>query len=73
MAASWADDVALQAATTAASARPISNPPPAASEAGPTAAKIPAPTIAPRPMKTASAVPRRRASLLGGSCSPRLA
>src|SRR4051794_21125136 len=46
-------------------ARPISNPEPATSAAGPMAAKTPAPIIEPRPMTTASPKPSRRASRLG--------
>src|SRR5687767_8014322 len=69
MAASSADEVALQYATAAAMARPMSSPDPAASAAGPTAANTPAPIIEPRPMTTASPRPRRRASRLGASSS----
>src|SRR6478735_1133357 len=61
-AASCADDVALPNATTAARARPMSRPEPAAPAAGPKAAKTPAPIIEPRPMKTASARPSLRTS-----------
>src|SRR6478735_4157518 len=61
-AASCADDVALPNATTAARARPMSRPEPAALAAGPKAAKTPAPIIEPRPMKTASARPSLRTS-----------
>ncbi len=64
-AASWAEEVALQKATTAAIARPISKPPPAASAAGPTAPNTPAPIIAPSPMTTASNSPSRRANRVG--------
>src|ERR1700687_4018135 len=61
-AASRAEDVALQYATTAAMARPMSRPEPAAAAAGPNATKIPAPIIEPSPIVTASAVLSRRRS-----------
>jgi len=54
--------VALQYATTAASARPSSRPDPAAPAAGASAAKIPAPIIDPSPITTASKTPRCRLS-----------
>src|SRR3954453_18774880 len=51
-------------------ARPISNPAPAASAAGPMAANTPAPIIDPRPITTASPSPSRLASRVGaGSTS----
>src|SRR5688572_12290097 len=65
MAASSAEDVALQYATAAAIARPTRRPEPAASAAGPNAANTPAPIIEPSPMTTASPSPNRRASRLG--------
>lgn len=64
-AARRADDIALQYATTAATASPSSSPDPAARAAGPSAAKIPAPSIDPSPTTTASPTPsvrRNRAS-----------
>ncbi len=64
-AASCADDVALQNATTAAITSPISSPVPATAAAGAKAENTPAPIIDPRPMKTASASPRRRTSAGG--------
>ena len=64
-AASWADDVALQNATTAAITSPISSPVPATAAAGAKAENTPAPIMDPRPMKTASASPRRRTSAGG--------
>jgi len=63
VAASCADDVALQYATTAAIPRPMSNAAPAAWAAGPKTENTPAPIIEPRPMITASARLSRRASV----------
>src|SRR5215218_1450745 len=60
--ASCADATALQNATTAAIASPISSPAPAASAAGANTTNTPAPTIADKPTTTASPVPSRRAS-----------
>ncbi|GGW34230.1 hypothetical protein GCM10010320_11610 [Streptomyces caelestis] len=54
--------MALQYATTAATASPRSSPDPAACAAGVSAAKIPAPTIEPSPTTTASPTPRVRRS-----------
>ena len=62
-----AEEVALQYATAAATARPMSSPDPAAAAAGPMAANTPAPIIDPSPMMTASPRPSRRASRLGTS------
>ena len=59
-AASRADDIALQYATTAATASPSSSRRPGRAPAGPSAAKIPAPTIDPSPTTTASDTPRVR-------------
>ena len=54
--------MALQYATNAAMASPISRPVPATLAAGEKAANTPAPSIEPSPMITASRVPSRRAS-----------
>src|SRR5690349_6482356 len=62
VAASCADEVALQYATTAAIPRPMSNAAPAACAAGTKTENTPAPIIEPRPMITASTRFRRRAS-----------
>src|SRR3990167_1771278 len=69
MAASCADEVALQYATKAAIASPTTRPFPAAFAAGPNAANTPAPIIDPRPIATASKVPRRRARRVGAFSS----
>src|SRR5262245_29465113 len=63
VAASCADDVALQYATMAAIPRPMSNAAPAACAAGAKTENTPAPIIEPRPMTTASARLNRRASV----------
>src|SRR3954447_14123322 len=60
IAASCADDVALQKATIAATPRPINSAVPAASAAGAQAAKTPAPIIEPTPMTIASPTPSWR-------------
>jgi hypothetical protein len=60
-AASWADEVALQKATIAATTSPTSRPLPAACAAGVKAAKTPAPIIEPTPITTASVRPSLRA------------
>src|SRR5436190_20604539 len=65
MAASCAEDVALQYATSAAIASPSVSAFPAARAAGPNAAKTPAPIMDPSPIATASTVPSRRASREG--------
>src|SRR5262245_65596247 len=62
-AASCADEVALQSATTPATASPISNAEPAASAAGPHTTNTPAPTIDPAPTTMASLTPSRRRSV----------
>ena len=59
-AASWAEAVALQYATTAASPRPTRSPVPAAAAAGAKAANTPAPIIGPSPITVASVVPSLR-------------
>src|SRR6266496_3292190 len=64
-AASWADEVALQYATTPAITKPSSRALPAARAAGAKAANTPAPIMEPRPMTTASKVPSRRTSRAG--------
>src|SRR6266496_4080548 len=61
-AASCADEVALQYATTPAITKPSSRALPAARAAGAKAANTPAPIMEPRPMTTASKVPSRRTS-----------
>src|SRR5688572_3872099 len=69
-AASCADEIALQNATTAAIPRPSSSPGPAAPAAGPIAANTPAPIIDPRPMTTASVTPRERERRSGTTTVP---
>ena len=66
MAASWAEEVALQNATTPAIANPIISPDPAAAAAGPTETNTLAPIIDPSPKTIASPVPSRRTNRVGG-------
>src|SRR6266511_2972582 len=67
MAASCAEEVALQYAISAAIPSPSRRAFPAARAAGPNAANTPAPIIDPSPMTTASPIPSRRARRLGAS------
>src|SRR5215212_5256556 len=64
-AASWALEMALQYATSAATGSAMSRPTPAAVAAGPQGAYSPAPSIAPNPTSTASARPSSRRSAGG--------